>query len=135
MSDKVFLDTNVLVYCYSSTEHAKQDVAVKIAQNAQAWVSTQVLQELSNILRRKFGKSWKDVQQAIDEVSNNFHVFTNELETIRTAVQLAERYGYSFYDSLILSSSLVIGCSTVFSEDMQHSQVIEGKLEIINPFI
>jgi predicted nucleic acid-binding protein len=54
MNDKSFLDTNVLVYCYTETEPEKQAVAVALAEQSDTWVSTQVLQELSNTLRRKF---------------------------------------------------------------------------------
>lgn len=54
MSDRIFFDTNVLVYCYTETEPNKKSVAVEFAQSPDAWISTQVLQELSNTLRRKF---------------------------------------------------------------------------------
>ncbi len=135
MSDKIFFDTNVLVYCYTATEPNKKSVAVDLAQSPDAWVSTQVLQELSNTLRKKFGKDWAEITLTVDEVCQNFEVFTNQPDTLRDAIRISDRYGYSLYDSLILSSSIAIGCKIVYSEDMQNGQVIDGSLTIVNPFL
>lgn len=135
MNGKVFFDTNILIYCYTTTEPAKQTVATGLAQNPEAWVSTQVLQEISNTLRKRFGKSWSEIESVIKEVCQNFNVHQNREDTIFDALRIADRYQYSFYDSVILSSSLQIGCHTVYSEDMQHGQVIDGVLTIINPFL
>jgi predicted nucleic acid-binding protein len=106
MSDRIFFDTNVLVYCYTETEPNKKSVAVEFAQSPDAWISTQVLQELSNTLRRKFGKEWTEVVGTLEEVCQNFEVFTNLPDTLRDAIRIADKYGYSLYDSLILSSAL-----------------------------
>jgi hypothetical protein len=51
-----------------------------------------------------------------------------------TACQIAEKYQFSFYDSLIIASALKCDCYTLYSEDLQHGQIIEDKLKIINPF-
>lgn len=56
------------------------------------------------------------------------------LTETRTAWLLAERYGYSHYDSLILATALMIGCDTLYTEDMQHGQVINQQLTLLNPF-
>lgn len=135
MSDKIFFDTNVLVYCYTETEPNKKAVAQGLAQSPDAWVSTQVLQELSNTLYKKFGKTWAEIDLTVEEVCQNFEVFVNQPETLRDAIRIAERYKYSLYDSLILSTSHAIGCKTVYSEDMKDGQIIDGKLEIKNPFL
>lgn len=135
MSDKIFFDTNVLVYCYTETEPDKKAVAVNLAQSPDVWVSTQVLQELSNTLRKKFGKDWTEITLTMEEVCQNFEVFTNQPDTLRDAIRIANQYGYSFYDSLILSSSIALGCKIVYSEDMQNGQVIDGLLTIKNPFL
>jgi predicted nucleic acid-binding protein len=135
MSDRIFFDTNVLVYCYTETEPNKKSVAVEFAQSPDAWISTQVLQELSNTLRRKFGKEWTEVVGTLEEVCQNFEIFTNLSDTLRDAIRIADKYGYSLYDSLILSSALAVGCKIVYSEDMQNGQVIDGGLTIVNPFL
>ncbi len=135
MSGKCFFDTNVLVYCYASTEPEKQSVAVALAQSPDAWISTQVLQELSNTLFRKFHQTWDEVGQVTEEVCQNFHVFTNVTATVREAQRIAARYRFSFYDSLIISAALAAECSILFSEDMKNGQVIDDRLEIKNPFL
>jgi predicted nucleic acid-binding protein len=56
------------------------------------------------------------------------------VDTHERAMQVAERYGFSIYDALIISAALLAGCSTLYSEDMQHGQVIERQLTIRNPF-
>jgi predicted nucleic acid-binding protein len=61
-------------------------------------------------------------------------VHDNTIDTVRKANVLKNKYGYSFYDSLILAAALECGCNTLYSEDMHDGQVIESSLKIINPF-
>jgi predicted nucleic acid-binding protein len=56
-------------------------------------------------------------------------------DTITQALALAQKYKYSYYDSLILAAALSAGCETLATEDMQHGQVVEGLLTIRNPFV
>lgn len=135
MKDNIFMDTNILVYCYAETEPVKRLVALELAQNPNAWISTQVLQELSNTLRKKFNKRWDEIDLTIEEVCQNFEIVLNTSDIIRDAIRIANRYGYSFYDSLILSSAISLKCKIVYSEDMQNGQLIDDFLVIKNPFI
>ncbi len=57
------------------------------------------------------------------------------LPTIQSALDVQDRYRFSWYDSLIIASALEAGCEFLYSEDMQNNQVIEGRLQIVNPFI
>ena len=57
------------------------------------------------------------------------------LATVHVALEIRERYGFSWYDSLIVAAALESGCELLYSEDMQHGQVIEGRLRVINPFL
>ena len=134
MSDKIFLDTNVIVYCYTSTEPVKRSIALQLAQQQDIWVSTQVLQELSNTLRKKFHIPCPDIQLTLQEIHQNLEVFVNTYNVVLDATRIADRYGFSFYDCLIISSCLANGCNILYSEDMQDGQVIDGVLEIRNPF-
>jgi len=134
MSDKVFLDTNILVYSYSVSEKDKQLTARKLITETDSYISTQVLTELSNTLTRKFKLPFDGVLKAIDECCTNNHVFINNPETIKEAIKIADRYRFSFYDSLIISAALESGCKVLYSEDMHHGQVIEKKLKITSPF-
>ncbi len=68
------------------------------------------------------------------EVPATFQVVVVQPDTIMRALKLVQRYHYSFYDSLIISTALEKSCEIFYSEDMQHQQFIEQKLTIINPF-
>lgn len=135
MPAKVFLDSNVLIYLYSEDEPEKAALALKCAQQTDAWISTQVLNEVSNVLRRKQKLAYADILLVIRELKDNFQITTVGLTTIEQAIFLGERYGYSYFDSLMLASALEQGCNVIYSEDMQHDQVVENLLRIINPFI
>ena len=71
---------------------------------------------------------------AINECSNNNIVHVNTNATILQACKVADRYGYSFYDSLIIAAAIESGCSILYSEDMTHQQRIYNTLSVINPF-
>lgn len=135
MKDRVFLDTNILVYSYSFNELDKQKISRELIEETDSYISTQVLQELVNTLTRKFGKSWEEAKNVVDESCKNNNVFFNQSKTIGDACLIAEKYRYSFYDSLIISAALSCDCSIIYSEDLQHEQMIEGKLKIVNPFL
>lgn len=135
MPAKAFLDSNVLIYLYSEDEPEKAALALKCAQQTDAWISTQVLNEVSNVLRRKQKLAYADILLVIRELKDNFQITTVGLTTIEQAIFLGERYGYSYFDSLMLASALEQGCNVIYSEDMQHGQVVENLLRITNPFM
>ena len=134
MKGNCFIDTNILVYCYTDDEPVKQQKALGIANDSDTFISTQVLTELSNTLKKKFKLDWQAVENVISEVSSDFNVYVNKPATIERACQVADKYQYSFYDSLIIAAALSCNCKTLYSEDMQGGQVIENSLTIVNPF-
>ena len=89
MKGKVFLDTNILVYCYSVDDAAKQQLAVKIASTPDSIVSTQVLQELCNTLSKKFKVDWESIGEVLNELEKNLLVQTNTPSTIKIACRIA----------------------------------------------
>jgi len=134
MSDKVFLDSNILIYSYSKNETEKQVVARKLITECNSFVSTQVLQELANIITKKFNFSYTDAQKVIEECCQNNSLHVNTENTIMHACDIAQQYGFSFYDSLIISSAMESGCTILYTEDMHHAQKINPNFTIINPF-
>lgn len=134
MNDRSFLDTNVLIYCYTSTEPNKLVKAQSVASLPDVVISTQVLKEMANILQKKFNLDWPAIRTTIDEVENNFEVHINTPTCIKNACAIADRYGFAFYDSLIIATALESGCRILYFEDLQHGQVIEQTLTIQNPF-
>ena len=135
MNVKVFLDTNILVYAYSDTEPDKQATSRKLIAECDTYLSTQVLQELANTLTRKFNNSWQEVQGVVSESCKNNLLHINEKDTVLFASRIADKYGYSFYDSLIVAAALECGCDILYSEDMHHGQIVDNRLRITNPFI
>ena len=134
MSGKNFLDTNIVVYLYSGDEPEKQATALQLIEQNDPIISTQVLSELANTLSRKFALPFDVVAQAVEEVQEACAVLPVMPETISQALALAKKYQYSYYDSLILASALSADCSTLFTEDMHHGQVVANLLTINNPF-
>ncbi|MCB0613137.1 MAG: PIN domain-containing protein [Lewinellaceae bacterium] len=78
---------------------------------------------------------WLSIQATLNEVENNFEVYANTARSIKHACFIADRYGFSFYDSLIIAASLESGCTVLYSEDLHDGQAIENTLTIKNPFL
>jgi len=135
MNGSVFLDTNIFVYLYSEDEPEKQSIALKIFDKVHGVTSTQVLNEFSSVCLRKLGISASDVLQSIKEITENCELCYIDITTIQNALLLHNKYGYTYYDCLVLASAVSNGCTYFYSEDMQNNQLIEGKLKIINPFL
>ena len=137
MNDKstCFLDSNLLIYAHTTLDQSKQQRIQQLIAEEYTFISTQVLKETANVLFRKFRFPWMTIQQVLQEMQQNNQVYTNTAMTIQLACGIAQRYQFSFYDSLIIGSALEAGCITLYSEDMQHEQVIEKRLTIRNPFL
>ena len=134
MKDRVFFDTNILIYLYSEDELVKRNVILKLIPEYQIIISTQVINELSHVFNRKFNISWAEIKKIKEEVISLFNLKIIDINTINEAYKIAEVYGYSYFDSLMLSSAIENDCKIIYSEDLHHSQMIENCLYIKNPF-
>jgi predicted nucleic acid-binding protein len=136
MHDKAFLDTNILIYAYSEDEPKKQSVALHLLDSFEdnVIISKQVINELSNILLKKFKLSSDQVENVLLEIDNVLPIVDFDLTTQIKALKLKERYQLQYYDALIVATALENNCTVVYSEDMQHEMLIDGSLRIINPF-
>ena len=135
MSDRVFLDTNIWLYLYSQDDLEKRSaVEALVGSSDKIFISTQVLNELANVLIRKKGVSVASVRQAVGEIMNvvSLHVVT--FDVVQRALNVVENSKYSYYDSLIIASALESSCSVLYSEDLHNKHVVEKRLEILNPF-
>jgi predicted nucleic acid-binding protein len=135
MPAKVFLDTNIIIYCYSQSEPDKQQIAIDCVQAGSPWISTQVLNETINTLKRKFSLDYIQIGAVVDELKQQLQIAVVSTNTIQLALAIAQKYQYSYFDSLIVASALEVGCDRLYSEDMQNSQQIDNRLTIINPFL
>ncbi len=133
MAAKRFLDTNVLIYAVAKNDPRASKAEALLASGG--IVSIQSLNEFVSVARRKLGMPWKDVKEFLDLIC----ILCPDpvpipLDTHRGAVAIAEKYGYSIYDALIVSAALESGCKTLYSEDLQDGQIINRLLTIRNPF-
>jgi predicted nucleic acid-binding protein len=128
-----FFDTNVLLYLLSA-DAAKAD-RVEEALAAGATISVQVLNEFASVALRKLGMQAAEVRDALEPIIAVCNVVPLTLEIHQRGLQLAERYGFSFYDSLIVAAAIDSGCTALITEDLQNGQVIAGTLTIRNPFL
>lgn len=133
MSDRVFLDTNVLVYALG--QHADRTPTAEALLASGGVVSVQVLNELAAVASRKLRMSWPDVKAALADIKILCpSPIPITVETHDAALRLADRHGYHIYDALIVAAALEAECSILYSEDLQSGQVIDGRLTIRNPF-
>ena len=127
-----FFDTNILVYAFLDV--AKRRLALDVLAEG-GLISAQVLNEFTNVARRKHQRAWPDIEAALAVIRSRFpDIVPITAETHAGAVALARSHGLAFYDALIVVAALEAGCDTLYSEDMQHGQAI-GALRIQNPFI
>ncbi len=139
MSDKFFLDTNIIIYSFDERDPTKQLIAqdlieAGLKENRTA-VSYQVIQEFINVATRKFAVplSHTDCKLFLDNVLNYLWEVYTSRQLMVSALDISERWQYSFCDALIIAAALEASCTILYSEDLQHRQKIYG-LEIINPF-
>jgi predicted nucleic acid-binding protein len=127
-----FADTNVLLYLISR-DAAKARRTEKLL-SARVAISVQVLNEFSNVARRKHSLDWNELNETLAGIRHFVELHPLTLDTHLLGLALAERYGFSIYDSMIAAAALQAGCDTLFSEDFQAGQVIDRRLKIVNPF-
>jgi predicted nucleic acid-binding protein len=83
----------------------------------------------------KYKHAHDEIILCMNEIIEQVKVMPLSLETFKHCIAIKEKHGYSWWDSLVLTSALENNCTIVYSEDMQHNQVIENRLKIINPFL
>ena len=137
MPDKCFLDSNLWIYLYGSKHPEFKKAVESILRSNQdnVTISTQTLGETYNVLTKKFSVPGNEASAIIREIAHTVTVYEITVQDIFEAAKLSQKYRYSFWDSLILRTALVTDCSIVYSEDMQHGQVIESKIKIVNPLL
>ena len=135
MKDKVFIDSNILIYAYSIDEPAKRQVVEDLLNQYDVIIiSTQTINEFVNVMTRKKRLDYKQVSLVVKELFSVFIVQIVDFEVIQKAIELAIRHHYSYFDSLIIAAAIAANCSVLYSEDMHHEHLIENRLKIINPF-
>jgi len=135
---KIFVDTNILIYAYDRGAGPKHDLALNLVETL--WregtgaLSTQVLQEFYVNVRRKAQKPIS-ARKAKDLITDYlaWNPVINDGASVIEAIELEQRYKFSFWDAMIVVAAQRAAATTLYSEDFNSGQVI-GSLKIVNPF-
>lgn len=140
VDQRVFFDTNIVVYCFDTLEPRKQtrakDLLAHALNNQTGVVSYQVIQEFCNVATK--AKRLQLPQERILAYVNLVLQPMNQVgpspQLIESALKLRTEHSFSFYDSLVIASAQQAKCQVLYSEDMQHMQRV-GSLQVVNPFL
>ena len=143
MKDKHFFDTNIFIYSLLEAENerdkAKNEIALSLVEqeDIEIIISNQVLNEVSNILLKKSDFTKNQIVETLQWMLDTLTLVNFTPNITLNAVDIVERYQFSFYDSLIISSALAADCDYLITEDLQDNQIITystRQLKVINPF-
>jgi predicted nucleic acid-binding protein len=127
-----FFDSNILIYAFSTDARRERALA---AIGGGGVISAQVLNEFTNVLRKKQKQEWPVIEAALHTLRFRFpEIMPLTADTHAAALGFAREHGLAFYDALIVAAATEAGCDTLYSEDMQHGRAIAG-LTIRNPFV
>ena len=133
-SGPFFVDTNVLVYAFSSQDPRKRELSRTLLETDRACISTQVLSELANVLTKRFAVRAEEARRRILEIAEGCDVMPVTPAIVADGLRIMESAGYSFFDSQIIAAALAAGARTLYSEDLHTGQIIDGTLQIMSPF-
>jgi len=138
MKGKDFLDTNIFVYSFDKKEPGKQARSrdlIREALNQGGCVSWQVVQEFANVAFKGFQVPFESdmLREYLDSVLLPLCALFPDKDFYKEAVGVQWETRFSWYDSLIVTAAVKLGCTTLFSEDLQHGRIFRG-LTIIDPF-
>lgn len=130
---RAFADTNVAVYCLDADSIRR--VKALAVMRSRPVISVQVVNEFLSVLLRQGRLPRETVIRLVRILMNRCEVMSVTRQTVETALYLGDRYQVSHWDSLIIAVALAAGCDTLFSEDLQHGQIFNGQLTVVNPFL
>jgi len=134
MTDKPTFDTNVLIYAFGKHDDKRKHIAKEIIATCNI-ISLQVVNETVYVLLKKFNFQEQELDKVIEFIKQKFVISNLNINILDKTLKIAARYSFSFWDSMMVASAIDNHCSVLYTEDLQHGQVIDGSLKIINPFI
>ncbi len=138
VSERCFVDSNIWIYAATQSEDAVPDprhhAARDLIASINPYISTQVINEVSINLIRKFKFSEAHVQTLIQSFYQKYTVCQLDEGILLRAPTLRTRYRFSFWDSIIVSTALQHQCRVLYTEDMGDNLVVDDTLTIVNPF-
>jgi predicted nucleic acid-binding protein len=134
MNKKVAIDTNVLIYARDVSDSYKFKIAMDILDENPI-VSSQVATEYLNVVKRLFKISKQECMEICLCDIGGCNFYSVAFSTLQLANNLVLRYDFQMFDSIVVAAALESGCETLYSEDLQHNQLINRQLKVINPFL
>jgi predicted nucleic acid-binding protein len=131
--NKIFVDSNIILYLMDNNIH-KRSISEDILLQ-KPFISAQVLTEVANVCKRRFKYEKEDILNLWRDLMSDCDFIATTKTTFDNGIELVKKYKFQLFDALIIASALEANCNILYSEDMQHKMVVEGKLTIINPFI
>ncbi|MBD3414295.1 MAG: PIN domain-containing protein [Candidatus Aminicenantes bacterium] len=136
--NRVFLDTNILIYAYDTSagpkNHTAKDILMRLWDSKKGMISTQVIQEFFVTVTCKIKKPIDiDTAKVIIKDLLLWQLFVNDESSILKAIDIHEEHQFSFWDAMILQAAVNGGAELLYTEDMTHGQVVQG-VRIVNPF-
>jgi predicted nucleic acid-binding protein len=127
-----FFDTSVLLYLLSNDAVRADRIETLLV--ARGVISVQVLNEFAAVALRKLKMPLNEIREILDTIRAVCAVEPITVETHDRGLAIFERYRFSLYDSILVATALISGAKTLYSEDLQHGQIIDKQLRVINPF-
>lgn len=132
--NKIAVDTNILVYLYDVTDERKRNISERLVAEKPV-ISPQVISEYINVTKRLLKLPKIEILKRCNLVFEKCIISPLQSKTLSYALFLLEKYDFQLFDAIIVASALESNCSILYSEDLQHNQLIESRLRIINPFL
>lgn len=127
-----YLDTNVLIYAFTDDPRSGKSQEL-LARGCT--IGVQVLNEFTNVARRKLSMSWDEVREALSAICTLCPtIVPMDVNVQEEAIAIAESHGFQIFDALMIASAKLSGCDILWSEDMNDGLIIESRLRIVNPF-
>ena len=134
MSDKAFIDTNILIYTQRTDSPAKKQIAEDAIDHFDCVTSTQVLNEIANVFTKKYPMPVEKIERLLESICEISDLVVIDEVLIIHALHLHHCYKISYYDCLMIAAAISSNCQYLISEDMNDGLLIEEKLKIVNIF-
>jgi predicted nucleic acid-binding protein len=135
MSDKIFIDSNIFLYAFSTLDSKKQLRAKDIVLASNSVISAQVVNEVSSNLLKKLKLGEGHVNGFVMDCYERYAVVNFSKSLFLAATHLRQSHTVSYYDSLIVAAAIEANCDVLYSEDMAHNQLMGGSVRVVNPFL
>ncbi|HEY2976619.1 MAG TPA: PIN domain-containing protein [Burkholderiaceae bacterium] len=133
-SGAAFVDTNIWVYAHLRVPgDVRHECALALVQSrVDLVISPQVVAEYYSVMLRNAQTDlW--IQANLRAIFARTRLQPANAEMLSTALDLRNRHGFSFWDCQIAAAALLARCTSLLTEDLQHGQVLDDRLRVVDP--